>query len=36
MAVGSGLEELTDAPAPLAEGELLASAGVATLLEKRG
>jgi hypothetical protein len=36
MAVGSGLEELTDAPAPLAEGEALAPAGIDTLLEKQG
>ena len=36
MAVGSGLEELTDAPAPLAEGEPLAPAGVDTLLERQG
>jgi len=36
MAVGSGLEEQTDALASLAEGEPLAPAGVDTLLAKRG
>ena len=36
MAVGSGLEELADAPEPIVDAEPLAPAGVDTLLEKRG
>ena len=36
MAVGSGLEELADAPEPVADTEPLAPAGVDSLLEKRG
>ena len=36
MAVGSGLEELADAPEPMVDAGLLAPAGVDTLLEKRG